>query len=260
VGTARSRRRDSRGGRLSRDATPPGAPGRDERIRLYGRRRGRRLRTGQAERYERLLPVLSIAAPEPGMALDPRRLFAQPVREVWLEIGFGAGEHLASQAGVHPDIGFIGCEVFENGIAALLRAIDENDLANVRLWPADARLLLPALAPSSIQRLFLLFPDPWPKARHAERRFVCPANLDLLARLLADKAELRIASDDPGYVAWTLIQMRARSDFEWLAGTPADWRARPADWPETRYEAKALAAGRRPAYLRYRRRPRIMTP
>ncbi|MEX0808458.1 MAG: tRNA (guanine(46)-N(7))-methyltransferase TrmB [Dongiaceae bacterium] len=192
--------------------------------------------------------------------LDPHRLFAAPRKEIWLEIGFGAGEHLAWQAVSHPDTGFIGCEVFKNGIAILLRSIDEGGLDNVRIWPADARLLLPALLPASIGRIFLLFPDPWPKVRHAERRFVCPPNLDVLARLLADGAELRIASDDPGYIVWTLMQMRARPEFEWLARQPADWQARPADWPETRYEAKALVAGRRPAYLRYRRRPRIMTP
>jgi tRNA (guanine-N7-)-methyltransferase len=231
--------------------------GSDARIRLYGRRRGRRLRAAQAERYERLLPALSIAAAEPGAILDPRSIFPDPKQEIWLEIGFGAGEHLAWQAAANPDIGFIGCEVFENGIAILLRSIDQDGLRNVRIWPADARLLLPALPPASIQRLFLLFPDPWPKIRHAGRRFVCPANIDALAGLLADGAELRIASDDPGYIAWTLMQIRGRPEFEWLARRPQDWRQRPPDWPETRYEAKALAAGRRPAYLRYRRRPRI---
>jgi tRNA (guanine-N7-)-methyltransferase len=125
----------------------------------------------------------------------------------------------------------------------------------VRIFPEDARLLLPSLPAASLDRVFLLFPDPWPKARHAERRFVGRPNLDQLARLMRPGAELRIASDEPGYVAWTLQQVLPHPAFEWLARRPDDWRRRPAGWPPTRYEQKALAAGRKPAYLTFRRRP-----
>jgi tRNA (guanine-N7-)-methyltransferase len=231
-----------------------------DRERLYGRRKGRKLRAGQRERYDRLLPMLAIATPAPGAILDPATLFARPVRAVWLEIGFGGGEHLVAQAAEHPDIGLIGCEVFETGIATLLREVETRRLANVRLWPDDVRRLLPHLAEGSLERVFLLFPDPWPKARHARRRFVSRESLDALARLMGDGAELRIASDDPGYVAWSLMQLRRHPAFAWTARGRADWQARPAGaadaWPETRYEAKALAAGRKPAFLRYIRRRR----
>jgi tRNA (guanine-N7-)-methyltransferase len=242
------------------DRQLPDDPADDHRDRLYGRRKGRKLRAGQRERVERLLPRLTIPTPAPGAILDPASLFAPPVRAVWLEIGFGGGEHLAAQAAAHRDIGVIGCEVFETGIATLLRALETAALDNVRIWPEDARRLLAVLPEASLDRIFLLFPDPWPKRRHARRRFVSRENLDRLAFLLADGGELRIASDDPGYVAWTLMHLRRHPAFVWTARLASDWRARPAgaadEWPETRYEAKALAAGRRPAYLRFRRRPR----
>ena len=233
---------------------------RDHRDRLYGRRKGRKLRAGQQERIDRLLPLLSIPAPAEGARLDPFSLFARPVDAVWLEIGFGGGEHLAAQAAENPRIGLIGCEVFETGIATLLREIETRRLVNVRIWSEDARRLLAHLPDASLGRVFLLFPDPWPKARHARRRFVCRENLDVLARVLRDEAELRIASDDEGYIAWSLMQLARHRDFAWTARRPRDWQTRPAGaadaWPETRYEAKALAAGRKPAYLRFRRRPR----
>lgn len=239
--------------------TGPG-PFRDHRTRLYGRRKGRPLRAAQQGRYDRLLPELAIPAPAEGATLDPRTLFAAPVRATWLEIGFGGGEHLAAQADAHRDIGFIGCEVFETGIATLLRQVEERQLTNLRIFPEDARRLLPHLPDGSIDRIFLLFPDPWPKVRHARRRFVTPETLDTLARLLADGGEFRLASDDPGYIAWSLMHLRRHRDLVWTANRPADWQKRPAGaddpWPATRYEEKALLAGRKPVYLRYRRRPR----
>jgi tRNA (guanine-N7-)-methyltransferase len=221
------------------------------RERLYGRRKGRKLRDAQAERIARLLPQLAIPAPALDVLLDPGTLFAMPVRAIWLEIGFGSGEHLAAQAAAHPDIGFIGCEVFETGIATLLRSVEAERLDNLRLWPDDARRLLAHLPPASIDRAFLLFPDPWPKQRHSNRRFVAPGNLDRLADLLADGAELRIASDDPGYAVWTLMHVCRHPAFAWTARRPADWQSRPDGWPETRYEAKAIAAGRKPVFFRF---------
>ncbi len=234
---------------------------RGRRDRLYGRRKGRKLRAGQQARVDRLLPQLAIELPAEGARLDPVALFRSPVDAIWLEIGFGGGEHLAAQAAGHPTVGLIGCEVFETGIATLLREVETRRLGNVRLWPEDARRLLAHLSEASLARVFLLFPDPWPKARHARRRFVCPETLAALARAMQDGAELRIASDDEGYIAWSLMQLSRHPDFAWTARSKRDWQTRPAGaadlWPETRYEAKALAAGRKPAYLRYRRRPTL---
>ncbi|HEX3535265.1 MAG TPA: tRNA (guanosine(46)-N7)-methyltransferase TrmB [Stellaceae bacterium] len=227
----------------------------DHRTRLYGRRRGRPLREGRRRTKDELLPRLAIGLPECG-ALDPLALFARPPEAVWLEIGFGGGEHLAEQAALHPAIGFIGCEVFDNGVARLVGEIAQRGLDNVRVFIDDARLLLEALPPASLGRVFILFPDPWPKARHHKRRLVAPPTLDRLAAVMADGAELRLATDDPGYLAWMLEHMTAHSEFRWLARRPADWRQRPADWPPTRYEEKAVAAGRTPVFLCFVKMPR----
>jgi tRNA (guanine-N7-)-methyltransferase len=181
-------------------------------------------------------------------------LFPRPVEAIWLEIGFGGGEHLAAQAEAHPEIGFIGCEVFENGIARLTTAISNRGLGNIRIHAEDARPLLAALPAGSIARTFLLFPDPWPKARHHKRRLVTRPTLDHLARIMPPGAELRLATDDPDYLAWMLEVATTHPAFQWTARTAADWRTRPADWPPTRYEEKALAAGRTPAFLRFVRR------
>jgi tRNA (guanine-N7-)-methyltransferase len=224
------------------------------RLQLYGRRRGRRLRAGQQELLAELLPKLRIPLPAAGEWLDLAALFGPAIREVWLEIGFGGGEHLAWQAARHPEFGFIGAEFFLNGVASLLGHLARGGMGDVRIHPDDARPLLKALPDRSIGRAFLLFPDPWPKARHARRRFVSPESLAELARILKPGGELRIASDDPGYIAWTLEHLTRSPDFEWLARGPTDWRSRPADWPSTRYEEKALKEGRKPAYLRFRRR------
>jgi tRNA (guanine-N7-)-methyltransferase len=222
---------------------------------FYGRRRGRPLRAGQRARQSTLLPQVSFAVPQSG-GLEPATLFAEKPRDIWLEIGFGGGEHLAAQAEQHPEIGFIGCEVFENGIAKLLGEIDRRGLGNVRVHPNDARPLLVALAPRSIGRVFILFPDPWPKARHHKRRLVAPATLDRLAEIMTDGAELRLATDDSGYLSWMLAHATNHPDFLWTARRPADWRERPADWPASRYEEKARNAGRTPAFLRFVRRAR----
>jgi tRNA (guanine-N7-)-methyltransferase len=222
---------------------------------LYGRRRGRKLRPGQRERRNALLPELSFSLPQSGR-LAPATLFAPPIRDIWLEIGFGGGEHLADQAERHPGIGFIGCEIFENGVTKLLGEIERRRLANIRIYPDDARPLLAALAPSSIGRVFILFADPWPKARHHKRRLVAPATLDCLADIMRDGAELRLATDDPGYLSWMLERATDHPALLWTARRSADWRDRPADWPATRYEDKARKAGRAPAFLRFERRVR----
>lgn len=225
----------------------------DERRLVYGRRRGRPLRAGQRALTETLQPQLSLSLPPAGR-LDPRAAFPEPTREIWLEIGFGGGEHLAEQALLHPDIGIIGCEVFENGVAKLLALIERRRLANIRLFTDDARLLIAALAPASIGRVFILFPDPWPKHRHKKRRIVSAETLDGLAWIMTAGAELRLATDDSDYLAAMLELATGHPAFEWTARRPDDWRERPPDWPPTRYEAKARAAGRLPGFLRFIRR------
>ncbi|TRW16776.1 tRNA (guanine(46)-N(7))-methyltransferase TrmB [Glacieibacterium frigidum] len=217
--------------------------------RLYGRRQGHALRKGQAALVEDLLPQVTV--PDEG-PLTATGLFGGG-RPLWLEIGFGAGEHLASQAAANPHVGLIGCEPFLNGVVGALNHIRDENLDNVRLYMGDALDVLDRLAPASLDRAFLLHPDPWPKARHAKRRFVNPGPLDVLASRLKPGAELRIGTDHPIYLRWTLMQMAARSDFEWCAATAANWQTRPADWPPTRYEAKARRLGHEVWYLRYRR-------
>ncbi len=222
-------------------------------IQSYGRRRGRPLRSGRAALIQDLLPALAIAPPAVGETLEPKRLFARPVDAVWLEVGFGAGEHLAAQAEAHRATGFIGAETYINGIAGLLARARAVALDNLRLWPADIRLLLPAFAPRSIARVFVLFPDPWPKARHHKRRLVAGPFLDELARIMVPGAELRVATDDEDYAAWVREELAAHPGFAAVPG--ADPRYRPGDWIPTRYETKALAQGRAPLYFRVARAP-----
>jgi tRNA (guanine-N7-)-methyltransferase len=221
---------------------------------IYGRRRGRKLRPAQAGLVAELLPQLRFAVPESG-TLDPRTLFPEQDR-VALEIGFGGGEHLAAQAAAHPDIGFIGVEIFETGVAKLLSAVAAHGLDNVRILVDDARLLLAALPEQCLDRAYILFPDPWPKLRHRKRRIVNPATLAQLARAMRDGSELRLATDDPDYLRQMLADATAAPEWQWLASRAADWRTRPDDWSPTRYEQKAIAAGRIPMYLRFRRRQR----
>ena len=219
---------------------------------LYGRRRGKKLRPGRQAMIDELLPALRIELPASG-PLEPARLFAAPPRAVWLEIGFGGGEHLAWQAAAQADVGLIGCEPYINGLASLLARVSDRGLANVRVFDDDARELLDVLAEASIARLFVLFPDPWPKARHHKRRIISRETLDACARVLADGAELRLATDDMGYCRWMVERLARHGAFDWLARCPAEWRERPDDWPATRYEAKARKQGARPVFLRYRR-------
>jgi tRNA (guanine-N7-)-methyltransferase len=218
--------------------------------RLYGRRRGRSLRAGQRALIADLLPRLSIRLPG-GEPLDPRRLFAAESGGAWLEIGFGAGENLIAQAAARPGAHFIGCEVFEPGIARLLGEIGRQGLQNIRIFTDDARLLAAALAPRSLAGVYILFPDPWPKERHKKRRIVSPELLDDLAAAMEDGAELRIATDDADYGEWIAERLGAHPAFAAIA---IDHR--PPDWPRTRYEEKAAAQGRNARLFRCRRRAR----
>ncbi len=221
---------------------------------LYGRRSARPLRAGRREAIERALPGLRVVLPPGEDAIDPAALFDGTRSGFWLEVGFGAGEHLLEQARLRPDAGFVGCEPFLDGVAKLVQALDAERIANVRIFMDDARLLLGRLPASCLAGVFVLFSDPWPKTRHHKRRFINATSLDLLARAMAPRAELRMATDDRGYLVWILEHMARADAFEWLARRPEDWRRRPPDWPATRYERKAIAARRECIYLRYRRR------
>ena len=222
--------------------------------RLYGRARGHSLRPRQRILLDVTLPRLAL---DPAMAADPLAAFGRRPEQLWLEVGFGGGEHAVAQVATHPQAGLIACEVFENGICSLLaRLVPEGGEKNaelpdnLRLWADDARDLLRALPTASLDRLFLLFPDPWPKARHAKRRFVHPGQIPELARVMKPGAEWRVASDDPTYQAWVGEVMASQEFFE-LSAPEA---TRPDGWPPTRYEAKALRAGRMPLYWRFTRR------
>jgi tRNA (guanine-N7-)-methyltransferase len=227
----------------------------ERRHQIFGRRRGRALRPGQKTLVNELLPRLAINLPVSGH-LDIAALFGTARPSLWLEIGFGGGEHLAQLAEQHPQIGFIGCEVFENGIVKLLAQIELRRLGNIRIFADDARLIMAALPPAAVDRVFILFPDPWPKRRQHKRRIMSRATLDTLAEIMTGDAELRVATDDADYLSWILEHITAHPAFEWLARRPGDWREHPPDWPPTRYEAKARAADRSPVFLRIARRPR----
>lgn len=223
---------------------PPGAG----RRKLYGRRKGPKLSGRQAGLRQTLLSELAYV---PGV--DPH--FPNGVQDQWLEVGFGAGEHLVWQAEHHPQVGLIGAEPYEMGVAKLLTKLEENPLNNVRIYEGDGRDILEALPDSSLGRFFLLFPDPWPKTRHHKRRFLQMAMLDLLAAKLKPGAELRFATDDKSYLPYALERLLAHPAFVWLAKSAADWKTRPADWPPTRYEAKAIKG--LPIYLRFARKAKV---
>jgi len=225
-----------------------------ERLKYYGRRKGHALSGRKQSLVESLLPAISVEIEgiKDG-ALDPKSLFTTAPKEVWLEVGFGKGEHMVWQTEHNSTIGMIGCEPYLNGVAGLLSHIDDTKNDAIRIFGEDARYLLPLLPDASITKFFLLHPDPWPKRRHAKRRFLCPENLDQIARVLVDGGEFRVAHDLPVYQEWISLQMSPRDDFVWQAEGRSDWLDRADDWPETRYEAKAKREGRTPMYFRYRR-------
>jgi tRNA (guanine-N7-)-methyltransferase len=224
----------------------------EEDLRSYGRRRARAPSARKKALWEDLLPLVAVPS-DPDRLQRLAELFPQPARDVWLEIGFGGGEHLAWQARHHPGIGFIGCEPFEDGVVKLLSAIELEGIANVRVCAGDARPLLRLLPRASIGRAFILFPDPWPKKRHHKRRLISAATLAELARIMRPGAELRIATDIGAYASAILRTLLASPAFHWTAAGPKDWCERTSDWPQTRYEQKAAAEGRRCYYFRFLR-------
>lgn len=225
----------------------------ERRDSLYGRRKGKPLSPRRVALMASAFPKLKIDTDVPA----PRRLadlFAGAPARMRMEIGFGGGEHLIAAARREGDAGFIGVEPFQNGMAKAVTAIVDGGIGNVRLYGGEASVLLDWLPDASLDAVDILYPDPWPKKRHWKRRFIAKENLDRLARVLKPGGTLRFASDIPSYVASTLALVQPRGDLEWTAEGAADWTEPFADWPGTRYEAKALRAGRRPTYLTFRRR------
>lgn len=209
---------------------------------FYGRRRGKKLRSNRQALVEELLPRLSVTP-------ETVRAVSAGWREVWLEVGFGAGEHLLWQAQQNPDILMIGAEPYINGVARLLADIEQSGVQNISILADDVRPLLDALPDGALSRVFVLFPDPWPKKRHWERRFIGPENLDRLARLMRPGAELRLATDDKSLLPWMTSHTRKHPAFIWKIERCHDWLSRPHDWPQTRYERKAIKG--RPYFLRF---------
>ena len=228
---------------------------------FFGRRKGRPLRTQlktlmQTKLEEVVLPLPygdmeatgTSEAPRGVVAsdghLDLGGLFAHKPHDIYLEIGFGGGEHLAALAAAQPDTGFVGAEPFLNGVASLLRHMDQKALNNIRIWPDDVRLILPKLETASLAGAYVMFPDPWPKRRHASRRILNQSMLDALSRLIRPGGHLRMASDHPTAKIWLLAEAMAHKGFMWKAEKPTDWQNRPDDWPQTRYMAKGVREGR----------------
>ncbi len=215
--------------------------------RFYGRRQGRPLRKEALRLMDSLLPELRLTDGQ-----DVTRAFDND-HTLWLEIGFGGGEHLAFQAEQNPDVNIIGVEPFVNGVASLLKQLAANGARNVRIHQADVRPFLPVMPDGAFTRIFVLFPDPWHKSRHNKRRLLQRETLNHFARLLKSGGQLRLATDDVGYLRWILERMMRHPAFDWQVDGPAQWRQRPADWPPTRYEQKGLENGRVPAYLQFLR-------
>ena len=231
---------------------PSGAPWRN----FYGRFKGKGLRKAQEQALAEDLQKLSPGAVDwdenpDRKPLDLKALFGDA--PVWLEIGFGGGEHLLHQAQLNPDIGFIGCEPYINGVAMLLGKIRAAGVTNIRIYPGDARHIFDVLPEASIERAFLLYPDPWPKKRHHRRRFVTPEHLVPMARILKPNSIFRLATDIPDYVRQALLEV-PKQGLEWLAENPKDWRIAWPDWHSTRYEEKAVRENRTPHYLTFQKR------
>jgi tRNA (guanine-N7-)-methyltransferase len=218
--------------------------------RLYGRSHGRKLRKGQEELVERLLPQVAVPPQGPVTA---ERLFQRPA-PLHFEIGFGGGEHLAERADMLPDHGFVGCEPFLNGVVGALAQLRDRGLSNVRLYHGDALEALSRVPDGTLSFLYLLHPDPWPKARHAKRRMMNDGPLALFAAKLRTGGEFRFGTDHPVYLRHALMVMRRHAhQFEWLVDGPESWQRRPGGWGETRYEAKARREGHEVWYFRYRK-------
>lgn len=229
------------------------------RISSYGRNRGRKLGVARGRLEKELLPKISLIVPvnaETQSHTPKTNNVAEWIpafagmTDIALEIGFGSGEHLAMQAEKYPDVGFIGCEPYITSATKLLVDIEEKNLKNIRLYNGDARDVMAALPDDSLSKAFVLFPDPWPKARHQKRRLINHDFLNEMHRILKPEATLLLATDHEDYLTWMLEHILARTDFEWTAGCKADWANPPADWVTTKYQAKALREGRVPHWLR----------
>ena len=210
---------------------------------FFGRGKGRPLRTQLKTLMQTKLSHVQMPATAESLTNLPQ-LFPHAPDDIYLEIGFGGGEHLAALAAGQPEAGFIGAEPFVNGVASLLRHMDERALQNIRVWPDDIRLILPSLPKASLAGAYIMFPDPWPKRRHASRRILNQDMLDALATLIRPGGHLRMASDHPEAKIWLLAEAMAHDKFTWQAETPSDWQNRPKDWPQTRYMAKGDREGR----------------
>jgi len=219
---------------------------------FYGRRKGRAMGKKRARLVEGLLPTIEIDFDKGATGLDPQSFFDAPKKEIWFEVGFGQGEHLAALAKQNPDIGFIGCEPFMNGVSSLLVQVEDEGLENVRIWPNDARDLMDALTDDCFDRGFLIHPDPWHKLRHNKRRFIQSETANSLARLLKTGAKFEVATDDQPLCDWMLGVLYNHPKFEWQARNAQDWRAKPEDWPVlTKYGEKRLAGI--PVYMEFLR-------
>jgi tRNA (guanine-N7-)-methyltransferase len=225
--------------------------GHDSHRHFFGRRKGKQLRKGQAHHVETLLPLLRIDVSRP--VANIAALFPHPVSEVRLEIGFGGGEHLLKRARENPEIGFIGCEPFVNGMVKMLAVIEAEGIANIRLFDDDAMRLLAALPDASIAMAYILYPDPWPKRRQRKRRFVSAESLAALARVVRHGGMLQFATDIDDYAGWTLARVLASPEWRWDAAAAGDWLTPYDGWVRTRYEAKAVREGRATSYLTFRR-------
>jgi tRNA (guanine-N7-)-methyltransferase len=219
---------------------------------FFGRRKGHKLRLHQADLIAHLLPHLALDIGSPAPA-DLAELFDAKVKDVRLEIGFGGGEHLIAEAQAFPDIGFIGCEPYVNGMAKILTQIEAGGVKNIRLYAGDAAELLAWAPPESMARIDLIHPDPWPKRRHWKRRFVQDATIAAMARIIKPDGEFRFVSDIDDYCAWTLAHLLRSPDFFWTAERASDWQLPWAGYTMTRYGRKAEREGRKAAYLRFRR-------
>jgi tRNA (guanine-N7-)-methyltransferase len=219
---------------------------------FFGRRKGHKLRIHQADLIAHLLPQLALDIGSPAPA-DLSDLFDDGIETIRLEIGFGGGEHLIAEAQAFPDIGFIGCEPYVNGMAKILTQIESVNVKNIRLYAGDATELVAWAPPQSMARIDLIHPDPWPKRRHWKRRFVQDATVAAMARILKPHGEFRFVSDIDDYCAWTLAHLLRSPDFFWLAERAADWHLPWPGYTMTRYGRKAEREGRKAAYLRFRR-------
>ena len=238
-----------------------------EKPKFFGRRKGRIIHKAKSFLLENFLPhILLDKTPQKSLA----DCFGQAKQKYCLEIGFGDGDHLAALALRYPDTGFIGVEVYRNGVAQLLSLLTglkegnpemlqqpvclaKGRVDNVRIFDDDVRLLFSVLPDASFDKIYLLFPDPWPKTKHAPRRFINPENLKEIARLLKKGGVLQVATDHPIYKKWTLDTMHANPNFRWTAKCSDDWRNPPADWAETKYQRKAIREGRRPVFFEFER-------